>query len=58
MFAEIDRPTFSRLKPPLREICRYIPYAALKNKVESARDFLQYLKPEFLDEIAESLEID
>jgi hypothetical protein len=56
VFAEINRPTFSRLKPPLREICRYIPYAALKNKVESARDFLQYLKPEFLDEMAESFD--
>jgi hypothetical protein len=58
VFTEINRPTFSRLKPPLREMCQYISYSELKNKVEQVRGFLKYLSPQFLDEIAESLEPD
>lgn len=58
VFTEINRPTFSRLKPPLREMCRYVSYSELKNKMEQVRGFLKYLSPQFLDEIAESLEPD
>lgn len=50
---EIDRPTFSKMKTPLREHCRFIPYSELKKKYSEVGDYLQYLKPEFLDEIAE-----
>lgn len=58
---EINRPIFSKaLKQPLPEICRYIPYSALRAKVEQAKagGFLQYLRPDFLDEIAENVEIE
>ncbi len=51
---EIARPTFSRMKTPLYEHCQYISYSELKKKEEQLRGFLQYLRPEFLDEIAES----
>jgi predicted RNA-binding protein len=55
VITEVNRPTFSRLNPPLREICRFIPYSTLQAKIEEAQDFLPYLRPEFLDKIAESL---
>jgi hypothetical protein len=58
---EINRPIFSKaLKQPLPGICRYIPYSALREKVEQAEigGFLRYLRPDFLDEIAESVELD
>ncbi|HLA45597.1 MAG TPA: hypothetical protein VJZ27_19265 [Aggregatilineales bacterium] len=58
VFAEINRPSFSRLKPPLNQICQYIPYSALKEKVKTVREFLPYIQPEFLNEIAESFEAD
>ncbi len=60
VFTEIARPTFSRFKPPLRDICQYIPYSALKDKVEQVGKHLSltYLRPEFLDEIAETFEED
>lgn len=58
VFSQINRPTFSRMKPPLRDICQFIPYSQLKNRVEQARDLIRYLKPEFLDEIAETFEAD
>ena len=55
---EINRPTFSRLTPPLNEICRFIPYSALVERFEQLSDMLRYVKPEFLDDIAETLEVD
>ena len=51
---EINRPAFASLK----RVCQYIPYSALRRQYEQAKDLLPYLKPEFLDEIAEGLEID
>lgn len=51
VFSEINRPTFVKLG--LQDVCSYIPYSALRGKVEAAADFLQYLKPTFLDELAE-----
>lgn len=57
---EINRPIFSKaLKQPLPEICRYIPYSSLRETIErlESSGMLRYMRPEFLDEIAESVEI-
>lgn len=51
---EIARPTFSRMKTPLHQHCQYISYTELKKKEKQLCGVLQYLRPEFLDEIAES----
>lgn len=54
---EVNRPTFTKaLKPPLNEICQFIPYSALCSKLDQLKDMLQYMRPDFLDSIAESLE--
>jgi predicted RNA-binding protein len=55
VFEEINRPTFSRLKTPLSKYCKFIPYSSLKKKTENAMQagLMQYLKPEFINEIAE-----
>lgn len=50
---EISRPTFAKMKTPLREHCHFIPYSVLRAKHDQLGDYLQYMKPEFLDEIAE-----
>jgi hypothetical protein len=58
---EINRPIFSKaLKRPLPEICRFIPYSSLKAKIDQAQagGFLPYLRPDFLDGIAESIELE
>ena len=47
VFKEVNRPTFSRLSPPLPEICRYIPFSTLKNRIEELESVITYLKPEF-----------
>ena len=58
---QINRPIFSKaLKQPLPKICQYIPYSLLQQKVEQAQagGFLRYLRPDFLLEIAENVELE
>jgi hypothetical protein len=58
---EINRPVFSKaLNQSLPKICQYIPYSELKSKIQQAEQggFLRYLRPDFLDEISESVELD
>jgi predicted RNA-binding protein len=54
VFNELNRPTFARLKPPLPDICKFISYSELKNKIDEIGNMVKYMKPEFIDEIAES----
>jgi predicted RNA-binding protein len=58
VITEVNRPTFSKLSPPLAETCRYISFATLKEKIKSFGDILRFLKPEILDEISDSCEIE
>ncbi len=55
---EVNRPTFSRLNPPLSETCRFISFGTLKEQIKAAGQFLRFLKPEFLEKISESCEIE
>lgn len=54
VFTEINRPTFSRLNPALAEICRFISFTDLRRRLTEISAYARYLKPEFLEEIAES----
>ena len=56
VLAEINRPTFAKLKPPLPRICKFIPYSELKKELERIGHSLRYMKPQFIDEIAETCE--
>jgi hypothetical protein len=53
VFAEVN-PTFSRLSPPLVDLCRFVAFSALRDQLGQVRSFVRYLKPEFLDEVSES----
>lgn len=55
---EVNRPTFSRLKPPLSEICRFISFSGLKDQIRQASAYIRFLKPEFLEELSESCELE
>jgi hypothetical protein len=55
---EVNRPTFSRLSPPLAEVCRFIPFSALRERVTQIAPFVRYLKPDFLDDVSESCEVE
>lgn len=53
VIAEVNRPTFARLKQPLPEICKFIAYRELKSEIEKMGHRIRYLKPQFIDDIAE-----
>jgi hypothetical protein len=56
VIAEVNRPTFLHLSPPLVDVCRYISFATLRERLKSVATVVKYLKPEFLDELSESCE--
>jgi len=58
VITEVNRPTFSKLTPPLSEICRFISFSTLKEQIKSVGHILRFLKPEFLEEISESCELE
>jgi hypothetical protein len=58
VFEEVNRPTFSRLDPRLAEICRYISFDALRERLQKVKDFVRYLKPDFLEELSEVCELE
>jgi predicted RNA-binding protein len=55
---EINRPTFAKLRPSLPKICKFIPYSELKSEIEQIGYRIRYMKPEFIQEMAESCELD
>ena len=58
MIAEVNRPTFARLNPPLPKICKFISYSQLKKEIEQIGYRVRYMNPQFIDGIAESCEPD
>jgi hypothetical protein len=50
---EVARATFASRKKPLHAVCRFLPYSKLCSRLEEAKNVIRYLKPEFLDEIAD-----
>lgn len=58
VISEVNRPTFSRLKPPLSETCRFLSFSSLKNSISQVKGYIRHIKPEFLEEISESCEVE
>lgn len=58
VFQEVNRPTFSRMSPPLYEVCRYISFSILQERLNEIAPYVRYLKPEFLDELSEECAIE
>ena len=54
VFNEVNRPTFSRFSPKLVDICRFISFEDLKDRLSQVQSVIKYLKPEFLGELSES----
>lgn len=54
VFSEVNRPVFSRLSPPLVDVCRYVAFSALRDYLTQIGSVARYLRPEFLDELSES----
>ncbi len=58
VITEVNRPTFSRLAPPMNQMCRYLSFSELRGCVLRVAPVIRYLKPDFLDELSESCEVE
>ncbi len=58
VITEINRPTFFHLSVPLNRICRFIPFSALRERLKEVATVIAYLKPDFIEELSESCEIE
>ncbi len=50
---EVPRPTFAYRNRPVHDVCGFLPYSRLCQRLDEVKNVLPYLKPEFIDEIAE-----
>jgi hypothetical protein len=50
---EVARPTFAPRPKPLHSICGFVPYCRLCQRLDEARNVIRFLKPEFINEIAQ-----
>ncbi len=58
VLTEVNRPTFSRLTPPMKQMCRFLSIADLSERVRQIGAVVRYLRPEFLQELSESCELE
>lgn len=54
VIAEVNRPVFARLEPPLSEVCRFISFSELFKKLQEVGGYVRFLRPEFLEELSET----
>jgi hypothetical protein len=52
---EAARPTFARQSPPLAQSFRFVPAEKLEQSLANVGAFLRYLRPEFVEALAEHL---
>jgi hypothetical protein len=58
VITEVNRATFSRLDPPLAQVCRLITFSTLRERLSRASEFTQYLRPEILEDLSESCDVE
>ena len=50
---EVARPTFASRPKPLHSVCGFLPYSKLCSRLNEAKNVIRFLKPEFIDELAD-----
>lgn len=58
VLTEVNRPTFSRLKPPMAAMCRFIPFSKLQEEIKQISPFIPYVRHDFIRGLSESCKID
>jgi hypothetical protein len=58
VITEVNRPTFSRLTPPMNEMCRFISFSALREAVTRYAPMVRHLNAGFLEDVSESCEVE
>jgi hypothetical protein len=54
---EVNRPVFSCLNPPMRYMCKYISFSALKANFSKALPYMKHLRSGFLDDFSENCDM-
>ena len=57
VISEVNRPVFSKLDPPMSQMCKFVSFSQLRREFERVAPYRRHLKPEFIDEISESCEV-
>jgi hypothetical protein len=57
VYAEVNRPVFSSLPTPMNQLCKYISFSTLRDAITKTGSMIKYLKPEFLDDLAEECDV-
>lgn len=57
VIAEVNRPVFSKLSPPMSQICRFITFSSLKKKIPEVQEYVIFLSPDFLEKLSEPCEV-
>src|SRR5919106_1280004 len=55
---EVNRPTFSRLSPPMNQMCRFVSFSSLRDAISRYAPMVRHLNPAFLEDISESCEVE
>ena len=55
---EVNRPTFSHLSPPMSDMCRFISFSTLRERLAQVAPFVRYLNAQFLEELSESCDVE
>jgi EVE domain len=58
VLSEVNRPTFSRLSPPLKRVCRYIAFTMIREQLPKDSRLIRHLTSSFLEDYSESCEIE
>ncbi len=58
VMTEVNRPTFSRLTPPMKSMCRFISIPLLQERTAQVSTVVRFLRPEFLQELSDTCELD
>jgi len=58
VISEVNRPVFSHLSPPMSDLCRFISFSALNRQISQVSSVVRHLKPDFLEDLSESSEIE
>ena len=55
---EVNRPVFAKLDPPMSEMCSFIAFEQLRQRLQSVVGVVAYLKPDFIESISEGCQIE
>jgi hypothetical protein len=58
VIAEVNRPTFSKLTPPMYQMCRLVTFSTLRKGVEHVGNYVKRFRADILDDWAESCEVE